>query len=517
MKKKSIIFLFIILSIKLFITDAHAEKYYISPWAKKEVEIAKNRGYLIDEIKYNLTGYITKNNLIKLVITAIEKDIRIGNNLREIPNYKDIKKDDKRYFDFISSAIDLDIANGKTQKKFGGYQYISRKEALLMLSRVKKFYITKHDLKENKAYKDYLNTDTHKYLNDWAREACEFFIKADIIKGNGEYYNFDYFFTAEEAITIVNRYLDFLKSAPHQSFTPDEKAQIKLAKDFEKENKIHYTGEHYKELPIISKKPYSIGKTSDIQLSSALNLVNHIRTILSLPKVEMDYRLNDIAQTTSMYMAISGQFSHFLKKDANLENFYDTAQKGASSSNIGLGYSSIANFNKYCLYDYDEENIADLGHRRWLINPYLERIGFGLVAGYASSYVLDENAKNSIDIDYLAYPSKAFPLEYLKDSAWSIQLNLKDKYLIKKDKEPTVTLKRINDGKIILFNTVSDKAYINKRYYNISYSNSGYGPAIIFKPEFSPKRMDRFEIIVKNIFDKKTGQEVLLKYNTILY
>ncbi len=94
------------------------------------------------------------------------------------------------------------------------------------------------------------------------------------------------------------------------------------------------------------------------------------------------------------------------------------------------------------LQDDDIYNLADVGHRRWLLNPQLQNIGFGYVDtlvdssynGFTATYVFDRSRKETIDYPFIAWPAAGnMPVEFMKTSTpWSINLGVEYEQPIKR-------------------------------------------------------------------------------------
>lgn len=60
--------------------------------------------------------------------------------------------------------------------------------------------------------------------------------------------------------------------------------------------------------------------------------------------------------------------------------------------------------------DGDESNIDRVGHRRWCLNPSMEKTGFGFMDGYGAMYAFNEG--KNFDVDYVPWPAKTMPYKY---------------------------------------------------------------------------------------------------------
>lgn len=231
----------------------------------------------------------------------------------------------------------------------------------------------------------------------------------------------------------------------------------------------------------VTESPYSLGKLSDTTLQSALKMLNQVRYIAGISdNVELSDEYNNLCQAASLVNYANNKLSHYPEKpDGMSDDMYKLAKRGAGSSNIAL--SSACSLNRIIISswmeDGDNSNIDRVGHRRWIINPFMGKTGFGAVSGkngtYSSLYSLDTSNRSAEEYG-VAWPSQNMPVEYFgTDFPWSVSMGTNvNKSKIK------VTLTRKNDGKTWDF---QDSSSDGKFYVN----NNGYGQkgCIIFRPE----------------------------------
>lgn len=241
----------------------------------------------------------------------------------------------------------------------------------------------------------------------------------------------------------------------------------------------------YKTKPIV-REPYSAGELTPDTLNNGLNTVNTIRYIAGLNgEVLLNNEYTNLAQASAMMIGINyGRLSHYPNKPAGMgDELYNAAYKGSCCSNIASGYSNLSQaIVKGWMNDGDISNIEMLGHRRWILNPFMRYTGFG-EADYTTYYNGDVKRKgfamyamnqSNESMQYgVAWSAQTMPLEYFgADYPWSISLgNDVDEAGLK------VKLTNVNTGKVWNFSTESADGdfYVN---------NAGYGQSgcIIFRP-----------------------------------
>ena len=224
--------------------------------------------------------------------------------------------------------------------------------------------------------------------------------------------------------------------------------------------------------------PYAAGVLSQKTLNDALNLVNTIRYIAGVPNnVKLNSTYNQQTQAASLVNAVNKDLTHYPTKPSGMSNsLFALAEKGASSSNLGMGWQTLELDDSIMMYmdDSDSYNIDRLGHRRWILNPTMSATGFGAVKNMTAMYTFDRNATNQGYIDTVAWPAQTMPIEFFEaGQAWHVSTGT----TVNKN-SVNVTLKNNKTGKVWKFNSQSSNGYFNV-------NNDGYGEkgAIIFRPD----------------------------------
>lgn len=265
------------------------------------------------------------------------------------------------------------------------------------------------------------------------------------------------------------------------------------------------------------------GSLTEAATQNALDLVNLMRRLAGLNEVSIDPLYTLRAQNAALVLAGNDALSHSPEApDGISEDIYRSGYIGASSANIAkfnwMHSGILLDGVKYFARDDGEINLSVLGHRRWLLDPQLEKTGFGLANApsgnsFVAMYVLDD-ATDERDWDYVAWPTAdAFPTEWMQtDLAWSVSIN-DEKYDLAAS-EPTVTLTEETLGLSFRFDV---KAGTGDGYCRISEEACGSGACLIFRPDFSLCDFDAYEqnqiwnVRVENLLDCK-GQRTEIVY-----
>ena len=243
--------------------------------------------------------------------------------------------------------------------------------------------------------------------------------------------------------------------------------------------------------------PYAAGKVKTSLLQQATNRLNALRRIAGLPDVALSLELSENAQYGAVIQAALGTLNHYPSQPAGMDDsFYQQARSASSSSNLYAGANLMRAVDGW-MDDSDYNNIAQLGHRRWQLNPAMGQVGFGDVADSGSRYrlyavekVFDQSGPK-VDYDFTAWPASGnFPSDtvgFRYNTAWSVSLN-PQRYQRPNQSELTVTLTREGDGKVWTFSG-SDYSTTSLPYFHVN--NGGYGVSncIIF----SPDGIDRYQ------------------------
>lgn len=229
------------------------------------------------------------------------------------------------------------------------------------------------------------------------------------------------------------------------------------------------------------EEPYGTGVLSDETFTSALNLLNQLRFIAGLSyNIELDEQKNYYASAATLVNHLNNVMTHYPDRpiqlsDSKYDQLYDDACNGASGSNIGWGYRSL----NRCIVngwmaDEDPSNIDRVGHRRWVLNPFMETFGFGVTGVQYAGYVKGESFYRDWNDTYVAWPAQQMPTRYFSEEyPWSVSFG----YTVD-ESGVSVTLVRRSDGKTWNFSNASADG-------DFYVSTQGYGsPAcIIFRPD----------------------------------
>ncbi len=252
-----------------------------------------------------------------------------------------------------------------------------------------------------------------------------------------------------------------------------------------------------------AQAPYSSGALTAKALTAAGNMLNQLRFAAGLDAdVAMNSSYVSKAQAAAVVSAINKSIRRPPDKPQGMgKALYEKAVEGCNSCLLARNCQSLAAAVRDAWIP-DRSNIANLGLRRWLLNPGMKECGFGQMDDYVAAYATDRS-RNS-EIKTVAWPAENMPLEWMDpELPWSVSFAWK-----LDEKKIKVLLKRESDGRE--WNFGKDKS--DGGFY---VDNSGYGlkSAVIFKPEGigSYAAGERFSVSIQG------ASELTLKYNVDIF
>ena len=284
------------------------------------------------------------------------------------------------------------------------------------------------------------------------------------------------------------------------------------------ENPETYEGEIFEEEPHTSA-PYAPGRVTDEFLDAATGYLNALRRIAGVPPVEWDRALCDNAQYGAILLTVS-EFSHTPSQPADMsDEFYQEALFATSSSNISGGREPVE-FIHSLMSDTDGmtidpnamTNLRTVGHRRWQLNPFMGKVGFGYATSnqgyrrYATEKVFDQSGEGCT-FNFISWPSSGyFPKDLFGRAVpWSVTVNTSE-YGIPSYENVTVKLTRVSDGKKWEFSKEDTDVFGD--FFTVNLDGYGIPNCIIFRPgEFDGTYEDWYQVEISGL-DKPLCFEV---------
>jgi hypothetical protein len=219
--------------------------------------------------------------------------------------------------------------------------------------------------------------------------------------------------------------------------------------------------------------------------------------------------------------------------------FYQKGKASCGSSNLFMESSKYNLHHSEDLeravraFIHDLSNITTLGHRRWILHPSLQKLGFGLAdkaesggmhAYYAVMQILDTgNKTDKVDMDYVLWPGNGyFPVNVFQgDEPWSVSLN-PNVYDIAKC-QPVVTLTNVTTGREWVFDKIGDTS-VKLKFFYFNRDDYGWPGCVIFRPDGLESMTSTENRLINNTFAvtitglvKKDGKSDPINYQVTFF
>ena len=250
--------------------------------------------------------------------------------------------------------------------------------------------------------------------------------------------------------------------------------------------------------------PYATGSLTEEFMATGLTYLNYIRFVAGLPEVTLDDTLNLDAQHGAVLLAAIDELTHYPHQPADMDDaFYNRGYSATTSSNISYrwGYDPLENIKNSiqgCMNDNSSlNNLSTVGHRRWLLNPPLGKVGFGYAqsatgASYIVTKVFDFSGVGCT-YDFISWPVAGnHPTELFHPAnPWSVTLN-NSVFQTASANSVKITVTRESDGTQWTFDGTTGQPNTAIAPYLVV-NNQGYGQSncIIFHPGTS--NVDTYE------------------------
>ena len=248
--------------------------------------------------------------------------------------------------------------------------------------------------------------------------------------------------------------------------------------------------------------------TKGTESAHATAVVNAYRYLCGLAwDVQTDAELEDVSLAGAKLCEAIGRLEHTPANPGWLEDDYKKGYRGTSQGNLfSGGGGAVASVHAY-MNDSGGTNLQALGHRRWCLNPPMQRTGFGTSGSFSCMHAFDGSRKKVPDWEMVAYPAPGFfPSSYFGTMhAWSVTLNPEEFQPPEALQEGQVKVYRVFD---------SGKLGKQMELVYVGVDRAGYGVAncIIFLPrDVDLGNGNRYRVEIAEI-KKKSGKTVTISY-----
>ena len=236
-----------------------------------------------------------------------------------------------------------------------------------------------------------------------------------------------------------------------------------------------------------------IGVLDEETMKNGLNTMNFIRYLLGFQPVSLDENYNKQASAAAFLNAKIGRLKHYLGQIDGVDyEINDLGNRGASRSSLSLESNSISKTILGWVSDnYIDKSMRDTGYRTWVLNPYMEKTGFGRADGYAAMISFDNGRERDEiykNLRFYHWPATKTPIEYFENAPWHISLS-ENLYRGAKLKKSNIRIKNITRNTDIPVKYVKHKDYVrHKDFYG------KYGQAYSFDINETPHIGDIYEV-----------------------
>jgi hypothetical protein len=195
------------------------------------------------------------------------------------------------------------------------------------------------------------------------------------------------------------------------------------------EEKMKEENGNYTKAPVLAN--CDAGKLSEAAKQSAVAVLTEMRALHGLPPALFDVASEADAMASALMFAVNGDSSHY--PPANWKcysaNGALTASKSNISGSVGARYENIQDDLTSYLSDINNFIKGSVGHRRWLLDPFLFKFSYGrvvtavnsedLAQGSAVKVIYDEASKpaTTFSSDLIAYPFHDYPAKFFPKGA----------------------------------------------------------------------------------------------------
>lgn len=221
------------------------------------------------------------------------------------------------------------------------------------------------------------------------------------------------------------------------------------------------------------------GTLSEATKQNMVKRLNLIRALHGLDSVSYDYEHDQEVMQAALIMSANKKLDH--APSSSWKCYSQMGYAGAERSNLYIEGGTALNNNHIAALQNDltawliDTGVESLGHRRWLLNPFLAQIAYGSVAGKVDGQSIRSSAlrvsysgpaRGFAKQDVIAYPMGDYPKQYFQQGAYLSVSILADQSGLSAN-----TL--VDFSKAII--TIKPRGGVSKSPTQISSNNQGMG------------------------------------------
>jgi uncharacterized protein YkwD len=162
------------------------------------------------------------------------------------------------------------------------------------------------------------------------------------------------------------------------------------------------------------------GVSSASSNAATLRAMNYVRSLAGLAPVTLSPTLNAGAQAAALMMSANGALSH--SPSSSWRCYSSAGARAASRSNLALSYPNITSGQIVDLYmDDPGSGNAAVGHRRWMLNPFVTAVGTGSTDTANALTVIGPTSSSRPNPRWVGWPTAGyFPNAIEPNGRWSL-------------------------------------------------------------------------------------------------
>ena len=212
------------------------------------------------------------------------------------------------------------------------------------------------------------------------------------------------------------------------------------------------------------------GVLKDSEKQKALEELNFIRSLHGLNPVSYYYEDDIYTSKAALIIVANEELNHY--PDQSYECWTEEGEFGCSHSNLYMSWGwegKIPKSEDFVIGWVVDEGVESLGHRRWMLFPFLKDTSYGRVdiLGFTGAVIKVVNDEiNPSNVDFVAYPYEEYPRNlFLKNWYLSFSVVADRNNLWNNEKVD------FSDAVIEIHNEDGEILQVNSIYYD----NEGYG------------------------------------------
>ena len=264
------------------------------------------------------------------------------------------------------------------------------------------------------------------------------------------------------------------------------------------------------------------GALKDEEKQKALKTINEIRGLHRLKPVTYNYSDDVYTGKSALITVANATLNHHPK--VNDQCWSPEGEFGSGKSNLYISssgsYLSVVEKSENSIIQFlIDDNVDSLGHRRWLIDPFLSFVSYGrvdgkplvdskwnMVSGVSLKVINEEKAYiQDLLVDFVAYPFENYPSSYFKHN-WYMSFSV------------LANTSNIWENKNVDYSNAIIEIYDEEGYmlnvHSISHDNTAYGLPNLLKWKVD-NTLDNKKYLVKiknvNVLNHKKNYEYWFK------